>query len=120
MTPRNLKDRLPQTLAEIYAGSLTKGEVFDKTTEIVELITTLLLKHPQMRVEHLVSLFGLDDDVEDGMPNDSKKILAFNFASEIVRVMFAAKEKQSAENQARIDEMISELGAEESNVTRIH
>ena len=118
MNARNLKTRLAENLAAIYAEKLTKGEVYDRTLELVEFITLALLKHPDMRVPHLVHIYGLEEDVEEGLPDDSSKILSFNFASNIVQVMFEAQAKISEENEARLEAIIEECEA--GNVTKIH
>ena len=80
MNARNLKTRLAENLAAIYAENLAKGEVYDITLELVEFITMALLKHPSMRCEHLVHIYGLEEDVEEGLPADSVKILSYHLS----------------------------------------
>ena len=114
-----LKTRLPEILTRLNSAELTKGQVYDLTLELVDFITTALMKNPKMRTEYLVQIYGLEEDVEEGLPDDSRKILSYYFANNIVRVMFDAQEERDAERQARIAELVEEC-VEEGNVSKIH
>ena len=120
MTPRNLKKKLPKYLTKLYADDLPKGQVYDITLEIIEFITDSLLHLKDFRCEHLVHIYGLESDVLEGLPDDSRKILSYNFANNVVQQMFDAKRKQRESRDRRIQELLEENLAGQSNVEKIH
>lgn len=120
MSPTNIKTRLAKILKTIYADEPQKGKVYDLTVELVEFITVALLNHPKMTNEHLATFYGLEEDVQQGLPTDSKKILTYNFANAIVSEMFDAKAERERENQRRVDELIAECEEGSANITKLH
>ncbi len=120
MTPKNLRKKLPSLLSDLYAGDLVKGEVYDSTLELVEFITNLLIKQEGLRCEHLVHIYGLEDDVMEGLPDDSLKILSYNFATNIVQEMFRAKQERKEETDRRVRELLEENLHGNTNVKKLH
>ena len=119
MTSKNFSKKFTTLLTKIHCADAARGAIYDEVLELIEFMSRMLLKIPNAEIAHLAELYGLHEELEAGMPTDSKKIADYNFANRVIQSMFDAKDKQRAENERRVDELVDEW-SRGGKVERLH
>ena len=119
MNTKNYDRRISSLLTMIYVGEADRGEIYDGVVEIIEFISRILLKVPGVEIAHLATLHGLQDEIAEGLPTDSKRLADYHFANNVIQQMFTAKEMQREENSRRVEEIVDEW-SKEGKIERLH
>ena len=105
---KNLDQKILDVLRAVHFPELhSNGEIFDGVLGLVRFFTKILKKSGYKHTE-LIEVFGLDDDVEAGMPTDSESVLAYSMTANICNSLFAEKNEENAIKSEVLEKVINE------------
>jgi len=119
MTTKNLQASLARVLGAIYLDEAqSRGHIFDRVLELSRFITAILKNSGHDNID-IIEFYGLEENVETGMPNDSQGIIAYTLAANICNDLFNEKAKIDADNSEKFEDIIAEYEASREN-TKLH